>query len=178
MADETTKLVEENIVADEGVDTEESSDSEHEPTGEAVDSDIVGAVVGVNISDTEESPDSERAVDTEESEDSERKPVAEVYRPYSLDPKLNKMIEAFVRGMNNSRANLILAHKAVKAKMMKRVYKIMDMFKRRKNIKNDDVEKFLHVSDDTATKYLNILVKEGKVKREGNSHSPSYKEVE
>ena len=95
-------------------------------------------------------------------------------RPYSLDPKLNKMIEAFVRGMKNSKENLILANKAVKAKMMKRVYKVMDMFKKHKQVKNDDVEKFLHVSDDTATKYLNILTKEGKIKREGSPHSPNY----
>lgn len=118
-------------------------------------------------------------------------PAGEVQRPYSLDPKLNKMIEGFVRGMNNSKENLILANRAVKAKMMKKVYKIMDLFERshartpignrigvgEQSIKNDDVEKLLHVSDNTATKYLNILVKEGKVKKEGNSHSPSYKKL-
>jgi hypothetical protein len=99
-------------------------------------------------------------------------------RPYSLDPKLNKMIEGFVRSMNKSKENLILAQKAVKAKMMKKVYRIMDLFKRKKSIKNDDVEKFLHTSDETATRYLNILTKEGKIKRQGNPHSPHYTKVE
>ncbi|MEI8269965.1 MAG: hypothetical protein WCG45_01220, partial [bacterium] len=34
-------------------------------------------------------------------------------------------------------------------------------------VTNDDVEKLLHVSDSTATRYLEILVKEGRLKRFG-----------
>lgn len=101
-------------------------------------------------------------------------PTGEVYRPYSLDPKLNKIIEAFVLSMGRSKENLVLAQKAVKAKMMKKVYRIMDLFKKKKKIKNDDVEKFIHTSDKTATKYLNILRKEGKIKREGTNNKTYY----
>jgi hypothetical protein len=102
----------------------------------------------------------------------------EVSRPYSLDPKLNKIIEGFVRNMNKAKENLILANASIKAKMMKRVYKVMDLFKKKKKIKNDDVEKLIHTDDSTTTRYLNILTKEGKIKREGKPHTPYYTKVE
>ena len=36
-------------------------------------------------------------------------------------------------------------------------------------ITNDEVEKFLHVSDATATRYLSTLEKEGKIKQNGKT---------
>ena len=42
-------------------------------------------------------------------------------------------------------------------------------------ITNDEVEKLLHVSDATATRYLEQLEKEGKIKQEGRTgQSVSY----
>ena len=96
---------------------------------------------------------------------------------YSSNPKLNSAALAFISYMGRTKETLALANKKRKEYMMKRVYKIMDMFKKHKQVKNDDVEKFLHVSDDTATKYLNILTKEGKIKREGKKHAPRYTKV-
>ncbi|MEK7642814.1 MAG: hypothetical protein AAB392_03400 [Patescibacteria group bacterium] len=43
-------------------------------------------------------------------------------------------------------------------------------------ITNDDVEKLLHVSDATATRYLNILEKEGKIKQIGKTGRNTYYE--
>ena len=42
----------------------------------------------------------------------------------------------------------------------KKLEKIMIMFSKNSKITNDEVEKFLHVSDATATRYLSILEKE------------------
>ena len=52
--------------------------------------------------------------------------------------------------------------------------KIVQLVAQKKRIKNDDVEKLLHVSDSTAQRYLNQLVKEGKLKRVGALHQPTY----
>ena len=49
----------------------------------------------------------------------------------------------------------------------KKLDKIMALFLQHSKITNDEVEKFLHVSDATATRYLSILEKEGKIKQSG-----------
>jgi predicted HTH transcriptional regulator len=38
-------------------------------------------------------------------------------------------------------------------------------------VTNDEVEKLLHVSDATATRYLAVLVKEGKIRKIGTAGS-------
>ena len=45
----------------------------------------------------------------------------------------------------------------------------MTLFLKKSKITNDEVEKFLHVSDATATRYLSILEKEGKIKQLGKT---------
>jgi predicted HTH transcriptional regulator len=45
----------------------------------------------------------------------------------------------------------------------------MNLFAKQTNITNDEVEKYLHVSDATATRYLSILEKEGKIKQNGKT---------
>lgn len=47
--------------------------------------------------------------------------------------------------------------------------KIMTVFEKKKKITNDDVEKLLHCSDATALRYLNQLVKQGKIQRLGRT---------
>lgn len=51
----------------------------------------------------------------------------------------------------------------------KKLEKIMIMFSKKSKITNDEVEKFLHVSDATATRYLEILEKENKIKQTGKT---------
>ncbi len=51
----------------------------------------------------------------------------------------------------------------------KKLEKIMVMFLKKSKITNDEVEKFLHVSDATATRYLTILEKENKIKQSGKT---------
>ncbi len=84
---------------------------------------------------------------------------------------------SFIKSMQNSKEHLSLANAAIQAKMMKRVHKVMDLFDKKKEIKNRDVRDFLHVSEDTAKDYFKILIKEGKIKREGKSIATHYTKV-
>ena len=45
----------------------------------------------------------------------------------------------------------------------------MTLFLKKSKITNDEIEKFLHVSDATATRYLSQLEKEGKIKQNGKT---------
>ena len=55
--------------------------------------------------------------------------------------------------------------------------KILVLAAKKRSIKNDDVEKLLRVSDSTAQRYLNQLVKEGKLRRVGALKQPTYEPV-
>ena len=46
---------------------------------------------------------------------------------------------------------------------------ILTLFEKKERITNDDVENLLHCSDATARRYLNELVKQGKIKRIGET---------
>jgi hypothetical protein len=51
----------------------------------------------------------------------------------------------------------------------KKLEKIMALFLEKSKITNDEVEKLLHVSDATATRYLSQLEKEGKIQQSGKT---------
>jgi predicted HTH transcriptional regulator len=55
--------------------------------------------------------------------------------------------------------------------------KILVLAAKKHSIKNDDVEKLLHVSDSTAQRYLNQLVQEGRLKRLGAPKHATYEPV-
>ncbi|KKR60953.1 MAG: hypothetical protein UU01_C0031G0013 [Parcubacteria group bacterium GW2011_GWA2_40_37] len=60
----------------------------------------------------------------------------------------------------------------------KKLDRIMSLFLQKSKITNDEVEKFLHISDATATRYLSILEKEGKIKQNGKTgHMVSYSRI-
>ncbi|MFZ2763574.1 MAG: hypothetical protein WAX80_00840 [Minisyncoccia bacterium] len=58
---------------------------------------------------------------------------------------------------------------AIQTRKRVKLDRIMSLFAKRTNITNDEVEKFLHVSDATATRYLEILEKENKIKQTGKT---------
>jgi predicted HTH transcriptional regulator len=58
---------------------------------------------------------------------------------------------------------------AIQSRKRNKLDKIMNLFAKQTNITNDEVEKYLHVSDATATRYLSILEKEGKIKQNGKT---------
>lgn len=59
------------------------------------------------------------------------------------------------------------AHQATQARKRNKLDRIMGLFAKQASITNDDAEKLLHISDATASRYLGILEKEGKVKQVG-----------
>ena len=64
---------------------------------------------------------------------------------------------------------LILARNAMQFRKRKKLDRVMTLFLKQSKITNDEVEKFLHVSDATATRYLSQLEKEGKIKQNGRT---------
>ena len=64
---------------------------------------------------------------------------------------------------------LVMARNAMQFRKRKKLDKVMSLFLKQSKITNDEVEKFLHVSDATATRYLSILEKEGKIKQSGKT---------
>lgn len=65
--------------------------------------------------------------------------------------------------------NLEKANETRQDKKRKKIDAILDLFAKQTNLTNDEVEKLLHVSDATATRYLETLEKEGKIKQVGKT---------
>ena len=61
------------------------------------------------------------------------------------------------------------AAQAIQFRKQKKLTKIMGLFPKKTHITNDEVEKLLHVSDATATRYLSQLEKQGKIKQSGKT---------
>ena len=61
------------------------------------------------------------------------------------------------------------AAQAIQFRKQKKLAKIMGLFLKKTHITNDEVEKLLHVSDATATRYLSQLEKIGKIKQSGKT---------
>jgi hypothetical protein len=79
----------------------------------------------------------------------------------------NKILELLAKAKN-----------AIQFRKRKKLDKIMTLFLKKSKITNDEVEKFLHVSDATAERYLNILEKENKIKQVGKTgHAVSYSRI-
>ena len=79
---------------------------------------------------------------------------------------------------NHTHENLTKAQLTIQEKKRKKLEKIIEALNTKGKITNDEVEKLLHVSDATATRYLSILEKEGKIKQEGRTgKSVSYSRI-
>ncbi len=70
---------------------------------------------------------------------------------------------------NLARDLLNKARFAIQTRKRAKLDRIMTVFAKRTHITNDEVEKFLHVSDATATRYLEILEKENKIQQSGKT---------
>ena len=64
---------------------------------------------------------------------------------------------------------LVMARNAIQFRKRRKLDRIMTLFLKQSKITNDEVEKFLHVSDATASRYLSQLEKEGKIKQHGKA---------
>lgn len=91
--------------------------------------------------------------------------------------RLDRIAESFKANMARAKELLNKARIAVQVGKNKKKEKIMTLFLKKKKIKNKDVRDLLHIADPTATNYLNILVKEGRVVRVGKNKGVYYTKV-
>ena len=70
---------------------------------------------------------------------------------------------------DHNRELLMIARAKRQTKKQQKLEKIMTLFEKKEKITNDEVEKLLHCSDATALRYLNELVKQGKIQRVGKT---------
>ncbi len=70
---------------------------------------------------------------------------------------------------NFARDLAVKARAVIQGRKRKKLDKILEVVAKHGSITNDQVEKLLHVSDATATRYLTQLEKEGKLKQEGKT---------
>lgn len=62
-----------------------------------------------------------------------------------------------------------MAQATIQLRIQKKLLKVMGLFAKQTEITNDEVEKLLHVSDATATRYLAELEKRGKIQQVGTT---------
>ena len=84
-------------------------------------------------------------------------------------PEATPAIAIIPKSKSLARELLVKARKIIQFRKRKKLDKIMTLFAKQTKITNDQVEKFLHVSDATATRYLNTLEKENKIKQSGKT---------
>lgn len=69
----------------------------------------------------------------------------------------------------NSRDMFVKARAVIQVRKHEKLDRIMEALNTKDKITNDEVEKLLHVSDATATRYLSALEKDGKIKQVGKT---------
>ncbi|OHB24988.1 MAG: hypothetical protein A2542_02695 [Parcubacteria group bacterium RIFOXYD2_FULL_52_8] len=84
------------------------------------------------------------------------------------------MQSAPIQSQSNPRSFLSKALAPIQFRKKAKLETIMKFVQEKKSRTNDQVEKLLHVSDATATRYLTQLVKDGRLKRMGKNGSSHY----
>ncbi len=106
-------------------------------------------------------------------ENTQDKPL--VSEPEPIKPK---PVSVILPNKNKALELLAKAKLTIQSRKRKKLDKIMTLFLKKSKITNDEVEKFLHVSDATAERYLNILEEENKIKQVGKTgHAVSYTKI-
>ena len=103
-------------------------------------------------------------------------PTAQMAGNEPFDSAQDKPINNTDNEQARRKENLNKANLTRQSKKRKRIDNILNLFAQGKNgstsspqVTNDEVEKLLHVSDATATRYLETLEKEGKIKQVGKT---------
>lgn len=94
---------------------------------------------------------------------SEPEPIA------AQTPMPAPVVAAPTKSTNFARDLLNKARAAIQSRKQKKLEKILEFLNTKGKISNDEVEKLLHVSDATATRYLSALEKDGKIKQVGRT---------
>jgi len=135
-------------------------------TPESTENKVQTAENGQNTENTLENQETKESSKTEEIPKSQEPQTAQI-----------PVNEPLVK-ISLARELLIKARNMIQSRKRKKLDKVMTMFAKQTKISNDEVEKFLHVSDATAERYLNILEKENKIKQIGKTgHSVFYSKI-
>jgi hypothetical protein len=84
-------------------------------------------------------------------------------------PEVIPAVAVILKSKTLARELLVKARNMIQFRKRKKLEKVMTLFLKKQKITNDEVEKFMHVSDATATRYLSQLEKEGKIKQSGKT---------
>jgi hypothetical protein len=94
------------------------------------------------------------------------------------EPIKPEPISVIIPPKNSIRELLAKAKNAIQFRKRKKLDRVMTLFLKKSKITNDEVEKFLHISDATATRYLSQMEKENRIKQVGKTgHAVSYSRI-
>ena len=96
-------------------------------------------------------------------------PATTASAPSSSEPTASAPIASAPITTGNSRDMFVKARAVIQVRKHEKLDKIMEALNMKGKITNNEVEKLLHVSDATATRYLSALEKEGKIKQVGKT---------
>src|SRR3989338_10779338 len=117
---------------------------------------------------TEQAPTETPTAQIPESEPLPPEPEPIVPTPAPQPPQ-QAAVSASASPAHASRDLLVQARATIQDRKHKKLEKIMEALTAKGKITNDEVEKLLHVSDATATRYLSALEKEGKIQQVGKT---------
>ncbi len=89
-------------------------------------------------------------------------------------PEIIPVVAVIPKSKSLASELLVKARNMIQFKKRKKLDKVMTLFLKKQKITNDEVEKFMHVSDATATRYLSQLEKEGKIKQTGKTGKSAF----
>lgn len=183
----STSLQEPTEQGPENTGVSEPPEASQEPQ-EAQSSDFEPKVISEQLPENqaiEQNQDqSDRTPQTEESQENQDEkpetaqiPGNEPLEEPEPEPEKEKPRISYLKSQK-AKELLVMARNAIQFRKRKKLDRVMSLFLQKSKITNDEVEKFLHVSDATATRYLSILEKEGKIKQSGKTgKSVSYSKL-
>lgn len=125
----------------------------------------------VEIKPVEIKPAEEKQATVEEPEPIHKEePTVQKEEPVDKNG-MTPTIRAYLMGL------LVKANAAVQTRKQKNLKKLLTLFDTMPKVQNNDVEKFLHLKDAMATRYLNMLLKDGKIRREGTGSATRYYKI-
>ena len=146
-------------------DTPETASEAPEAPGDGFTPESPNTPVSTAPSETSQ-PENELKTQDSSSGEAESEPASEPVQ--ASEPRSAQIPVSEPLTQNKSslaRQLLISARNAIQFRKRKKLDRVMSLFLKHSKITNDEVEKFLHVSDATATRYLSELEKEGKIKQ-------------
>jgi len=101
-------------------------------------------------------------------------PESQTLEPLNPPQNTNSNVASATSSSFSFRNLLTKARETIQFRKRKKLDKIMEMLNKKEKISNNDVTLILRVSDATATRYLNILEQEGKIKQTGRTGKAVY----